>query len=577
MFSPTIRLHDAEMHIRLIDDFVDLSEVTTAELRLIPPSNGSLAGYFLVIDIYGSSGSHPDGHIGWWTVELAKLGSGDADQICCIPLRRDEERVVVDAARMPPIRDSWENKAYRGTGNPKLHVVLRRVSNGAVVFDQIMEVLLTADSRDEMQAYRRSLTGELTRPVTAAPVWFSWPAASAVRLAVLDFAPLEPVSAFVLDCCCFLRAQGIEAHIYADRFDHRFRGAIRDLSGMAEETDERDIVVVNYACYDPYLTKVAALDCGKILFFHGLVPPRSLEVYDAELARYLAGSMKQANLFRQFDVMLAGWKTIARGLFESFGFDGDDMSEWETRPPLMDCAPVLGVDRWDEIEATGGGFDAASPGLLYVGVLAPHAGIDRVLKLFDALVRLRPDARLVIAAREVMPAYATYVDYLIANKLDPRAAERVELVVKPSWPRLKALYRTASAFVSCARYEPAGADLIDAMAFDLPIFAVTEPTIKEVLGRAALYFTDAEDAAAAAQFVARTLDNSALLKAFARRQARRRQDLDARLDGSEFCEALLAALGMRDVRLKKLRRGPQMTRAAAAGIAAALPKSPTAR
>jgi glycosyltransferase involved in cell wall biosynthesis len=565
MFSPTVRLYEAEAHARFVDNYIDLSNVTAGELRLLFPVDGSLTKYFLVIDIYGSHGDHPNRHIGWWSFELAKLAGSNTNPSWSIPLRRLGERVVVDAAKVPSFRDCWENEDYQGNGNPQIHVVLRRNSNGAIVFDQSIEVLLTEASRIELETYRRSLTSDLMRPVTAAPLWFSWPADSEVRITLLDFTPLEPVSAFVLDCCQFLRAQGIKAHIYADRFDPRFRGTIRQLSNLAEEANERDIIIVNYACFDPYLKRLTALDCGKMLFFHGIVPPRTVHVYDAELARYLTSSVKQASLFQHFDAVLAGWKTTARELFRSFCFADYERPDWDLRQSLTYCAPVLGLEAWKEIRPTESGFGEGSLQLLFVGILAPQAGIDRLLKLFEAFGTLRPDARLVIVAREVMPTYATYIDYLLSNRLNSRVTERIEIVTNPSWNLLKALYQSASAFVSCIYYDASGTDLIDAISFGLPVFSVMEPMAEEVLGRSAFYFTD-DDAAAQARFMARILDEPAVLASAVTRQARRRRELKDRVDGSEFGAALLATSRTLKMRLQKLSRSRLMTRATTPGL-----------
>ena len=260
MFAPKVRLFEVEKYARFLDSYIDFSNVTTGELHLALPLDATLTKYFLVIDIYGSERDHPDGHIGWWSFDLAKL-AGSRTNPWRIPLQRLGERVVVDESKAPYIRDSWQNGEYKGDGNPRLHVVIRRNSNGAIVFDHSIEVLLTETSRTDLETYRCSLSRELSRPISAAPLWFSWPDDTEVRITLLDFTPLEPVSAFVLDCCYFLRAQGIRTHIYADYFDPRFRGTIRQLSDLTEDAHERDIIIVNYNCYDPYLKTLAELNC----------------------------------------------------------------------------------------------------------------------------------------------------------------------------------------------------------------------------------------------------------------------------------------------------------------------------
>jgi len=563
MLSPKLRLYDVETHARFLDNYIDLSTLTAGELHLMLPLDATLTKYFLVIDIYGSDREHPDGHMGWWSFDLAKL-VGSNTKSWRIPLQRFSERVVVDESKALYVKDSWQNADYRGNGNPHIHVVLRRKSNGAIVFDQSIEVLLTETSRSEAEAYRCSLMSELTRPVSAAPLWFSWPADSEVRITLLDFTPLESVSAFVLDCCQFLRAQGISAHIYADFFDPRFRGMIRQLSDLSEDANEHDIVVVNYNCFDPYLKRLAALNCGKILFFHGIVPPQTVQIYDPELARYLTSSPSQSGLFRHFDAVLAGWKTTARELFRSFSCADYEAPDWELDRSFMYCAPMLGAE-WKHITPRESGFANESIRLLFVGSLAPHAGIDRLLNLFESFGTLRPDARLVIVARDIMPTYATYINHLISNQLSPSVAERIDIIRNFSWTRLKELYRTASAFVSCVRYDASGADLIDALSFGLPIFSVMHPMAEEILGPGAFFFTD-DDAGDQARYISRVLDEPTMLASSTSRQGRRLRALKYRIDGSEFGAALLVTLRAVNTRLQKLRHSRNMTRATPPGL-----------
>jgi glycosyltransferase involved in cell wall biosynthesis len=143
--------------------------------------------------------------------------------------------------------------------------------------------------------------------------------------------------------------------------------------------------------------------------------------------------------------------------------------------------------------------------------------------------------------------------------------ERIDIITNPSWPRLKELYQSASAFVSCVRYDASGADLIDALSFGLPIFSVIQPTTEEILGQGAFYFTD-DDAAAQARFILRVLDDPTILASSLPRQERRLRELKYRIDGSEFGAALLATLRAVDTRLQKLRLSRNMTRATPPGF-----------
>lgn len=180
--------------------------------------------------------------------------------------------------------------------------------------------------------------------------------------------------------------------------------------------------------------------------------------------------------------------------------------------------------RW-EIEPDRDTLAALSDGrtnLLFVGRITPNKKQDDLIKAFAEYLRLDPDARLIlVGAYEEGDAYAEYLDKLSAELRLGDSVLRPGLIPDA---QLLASYQTADLFWSMSEHEGFGVPLVEAMSFDVPVFAYDSTAVPETLGGAGELFPDKSDPAALAKRAHQLVHDSELRKRVIDAQRKRRSD-----------------------------------------------------
>jgi glycosyltransferase involved in cell wall biosynthesis len=135
-----------------------------------------------------------------------------------------------------------------------------------------------------------------------------------------------------------------------------------------------------------------------------------------------------------------------------------------------------------------------SPYLLYVGNAYPHKNLETLLRAFSKFVRMRPDARLVLAGRDD----AFYKRLRSSDAWADIPDGSVRFAANPSDADLADLYRGAALYLFPSRSEGFGLPPLEAMSMGVPVAAARATALPEILGDAAIYFSpdDAEEMAA---------------------------------------------------------------------------------
>ena len=128
--------------------------------------------------------------------------------------------------------------------------------------------------------------------------------------------------------------------------------------------------------------------------------------------------------------------------------------------------------------AAAGVDPAGGPFLLHVGSGLPRKNRAGVLRTFAAVLRTRPDLRLVFAGE----ALAGEAAGLAAQ---PPLAGRVRSLVDPADEVVEALYNRARALVFPSRFEGFGWPVIEAQACGCPVVCGDTPALAEVAGEGA--------------------------------------------------------------------------------------------
>ncbi len=135
--------------------------------------------------------------------------------------------------------------------------------------------------------------------------------------------------------------------------------------------------------------------------------------------------------------------------------------------------------------------------LLYVGNAYPHKNLDFLLAVFNKLLALRPNLRLVLVGKE---------DYFYKRLHEKAASMGLWQAENPNSPvifagyvpdkELETLYQSAQVYVFPSKYEGFGLPPLEAMAKGCPVASSDRGSLPEVLGSAAQYFNpdDSEEA-----------------------------------------------------------------------------------
>jgi glycosyltransferase involved in cell wall biosynthesis len=129
--------------------------------------------------------------------------------------------------------------------------------------------------------------------------------------------------------------------------------------------------------------------------------------------------------------------------------------------------------------------------ILFVGRIAPNKKQDDLVTAFHQYLAFDPKSRLILVGKaEQNDPYAAHVQEVI------RALGLQESVFMPGSitdAQLAACYRTADLFWSMSEHEGFCVPLIEAMWFDVPVFAYRSSAVSETLAQSGLLFTTKED------------------------------------------------------------------------------------
>jgi len=189
--------------------------------------------------------------------------------------------------------------------------------------------------------------------------------------------------------------------------------------------------------------------------------------------------------------------------------------------------------------------------LIAVSRVMPHKRFEDVLALHREVLRLRPDARLLIVGG-YQPGSAYFRRLWRAAKQIPN----VFFLGRLSHAQLVSAYRTASVFVSMSEHEGFGLPLLEAMAADLPVLAFAAAAVPETLGGSGVAF-DEKRFAFLAELVDELNESAALRQAVLKGERRRMRELSSEVSTARMAGALGPST-LKKQRESKQRRRPRV-------------------
>src|SRR5215831_2472617 len=270
-----------------------------------------------------------------------------------------------------------------------------------------------------------------------------------------------------------LRRLGHWGELFASEQEPGTEALVHPLGALRVEPD--DLVLVHHAIGSRLTARLLHTPCRRGVVFHNLSP-----------LRFYRGTPLEP-------LLLAGRAQLA-GMAEhvALGIGVSEFNSAELRRagyrnvhtvPLFVEPDRFGPDRVDPAMQNR----LVSPALTLVSVsrVVPHKRFEDLLALHREVLRLRPDARLLVVGG---------VDrlYPAVRALEAEAARTpgVTLLGRVSHGELVAVYRSGSVFVSMSEHEGFGVPLLEAMASDVPVLAYAAAAVAETLGGAGMGFDE---------------------------------------------------------------------------------------
>jgi glycosyltransferase involved in cell wall biosynthesis len=478
------------------------------------------ADVFLTIDIYDLDNPvHPAGHVGWWRFPVEELGERISGRL---HVRRDGADVsLADVAS----EDRWINETPVRPSRGVVNAVLRTKSaNSIVALDQI-PAFASVQDRSE---FRSRFNRDWRVPRFASPHYVP-PPRSTVRIVSQSIRLHDAVGNLCLDLYRMLRQSDFAVEMYAERFDLELNDVVRPVRRLSSEVGKDDYVLYFFSIFDKYLKDVLGLTAArKIAYFHGVTPPKLLQVFDPELSVACTKALAQLPELAGFDVLAANSSATAQDLIQSFAEGHRHVGKVNT------IAPCLSSKRaYPEANRSVGGAHAR---LLYVGQLRSHKRVEHLLELFAAYRSSCPDAECWIVGAEPDAAYRAYLGWVEHTQLGIPPGH-VHWLGKVSDEKLQTIYRSASVYVSMSEHEGFCLPVLEAMAAGLPVISYAQPAIQEVLGGSGITFFD-KGFARLAEHLRALLDTPDRLAEIVARQQDRAAVLMRNADGMAFWRLL---------------------------------------
>ena len=514
------------------------------------PAEWIASNVFLVVDLYDLDNPvHPAGHIGWWRYEIAQLPPSPAGRL--ILDKDDKVRPDFEGAEAV---DEWRNPAEVAANRIELLIVLRSVITHAILsMDRIPVMRSVAD----LEAFRSSFDRNYQSP-RYAPPHYVLPADRRVHIVATNIFQRDAVGNLCLGLYRMLRQHGVGVRLFAENFDLAMNDVIDRRENLLSRLTPNDIIVYCFSIHDSKLAELMEMECAcKVAYFHGVTPPRLLQVFDPELSARCAKAIEQLPLLAKFDRLATNSRASAETLRKAFA-DGDVSIAGEIAviaPKLFGASETrfwssMRTQATTSPQATGKPAAAerfVKPTFIHVGRVISHKRIEDVLHLFAEYRKLDVQARIVIVGASDSVAYRDYLRWVQIEQLN-LPEDAVDWRGSVSDSELDSLYNDAAVYVSMSEHEGFCLPLLEAMMRNVLVFAYDQPAVRETVGMAGVIFSDKsfEDLAKQLHLL---LSSSETREAIVEAQTRRAAELVEAMDGRGFLE-LLAVGGLSATRSK---------------------------
>ncbi|WP_224364663.1 glycosyltransferase family 4 protein [Hyalangium versicolor] len=320
-----------------------------------------------------------------------------------------------------------------------------------------------------------------------------------------------------------LRRMGHFGELYAGEVGSGLESLAHPVSALRPAPE--DLVLYHHGIASPLSSHLMHLPCRRGLVFHNISPARFYA--GTPLAEALVSGRAQLAAMAPFVEVALGVSDFNSAELRAAGY-----RNVHTVPLFIE------PERFAQSHADPTllrRLEGGAPTVLSVSRVAPHKRFEDLLLLHAELLRIRPEARLLLVG-----GYEAGSRYFKSLQRTAKALPGVHFLGRLNHAELVAAYRSADVFVSMSEHEGFGVPLIEAMAAEVPVLAFAAAAVPETLGGAGIAF-DQKHFSFLAELVVEISEDRDLRQRILQGQARRL----AHFSAENTQRALAKALGER--------------------------------
>ncbi|MDD5367990.1 MAG: glycosyltransferase family 4 protein [Anaerolineaceae bacterium] len=238
-------------------------------------------------------------------------------------------------------------------------------------------------------------------------------------------------------------------------------------------------LIFHYWNYNHSTWTLSSVRGPKALYYHNITPPEYFKVGSPGYFSTTRGYQQLAEIVNDFDLLIGD---SGYNLSQLTRFLNQPIPGLVIHPHVDVCA--LQAESFDRtLEASL--RQSGSVNFLFVSRVARNKRQDQLIRLFDDYYgRIDRHASLwLVGNDQADPDYRAELERL---RLASPAAGHIHFTGKVTRAQLLAYYRSADAFICASEHEGFCVPIVEAMAFELPVFAYAATAVPETMGKAGI-------------------------------------------------------------------------------------------
>ncbi|MBN2143469.1 MAG: glycosyltransferase family 4 protein [Candidatus Aureabacteria bacterium] len=328
----------------------------------------------------------------------------------------------------------------------------------------------------------------------------------------------DAISNYAFEIRSILKKAGFLSCIFAPE-QHIAReyknGEVLPLSRFPQDISQEDILLYHYSIGSSATDLYKKTKCKKMLCYHNITPPH----YFKNL------SEKQMYVLEQGREELKGLSVMTDLPTAVSHFNSMELVEMGFSKPQV-IPLIVGKDylRSKPNSSIFNRFDDGKTNILFVGRMVPNKRFEDLIKTFYFYRKtIRPASRLILAGSYTgNEVYYTYLRSLI---FDLDLIDSVIVTGHIALQDLVAYYQISHAFLCLSEHEGFCLPLIEAMYFNVPVFALDKAAIPETLKESGILIKK-NDPKAIAELMDQVLSNRGLVREICENQKKRLENFN---------------------------------------------------